>query len=244
VNLIELASGQEDLRDTVFHSVFRADIVMDSDKAAKKYWESLLRCARDHPDRVPVMPTIYTLEGSRILADGRMQCLRETVEALPFVFGEKSAFTQDEYKNTTAELATIEEILPLLQHREGLRLKAQQLDEMIDEMEVAVREVESRHGVNSPALLPSMRRGSGTQGRGGQGRFATASSILDDMGEDEGESRRKRRSRISSGSGNAAPEGDDEGTFQQRHHLSASVDQDEVEDEEAVPGHRSKKKRI
>jgi hypothetical protein len=149
VNLIELERRHEGLRDTVFHSVFRADILIDTDEAAKKYWESLLRCARDHPGSVPVMPTIYTLQGSRILANGRVEYHRETAESLPFTFGEKNTLDLDEHLKISAELATMKEVLAMLRNREDLNERERRLDENIDVREAAVREVENRHGVRA-----------------------------------------------------------------------------------------------
>lgn len=65
VNLVELERSEESLRGTVFYEVFKDTLLMDTDRAAHKYWNSLVNLPDHLACQVTTMPTIYTLEGSR-----------------------------------------------------------------------------------------------------------------------------------------------------------------------------------
>merc|ERR1712000_505023 len=83
VNIIALHDCHEGLRDSIFYHVFRGKILMDTDSDAWNYWNSL----RTAP--TTEMPTIYTLEGSRINANGIVLPGDNAPKRLDYVFGEQ-----------------------------------------------------------------------------------------------------------------------------------------------------------
>ena len=111
VNLIDLPTDKEFLRDSVFYRIFKDIIVMDTYKHASKFWNSLVEL----PDDLALaeMPTIYTLDGTRIKSDGTLQLRKEGVNTadLSYAFGEMSPLQLEEYdtvkRSTFVQLVTL-----------------------------------------------------------------------------------------------------------------------------------------
>ena len=89
VNLLEMESGDHDLRGTVFFNIFMNKILIDTSEDAEKYIDLLLS------EGVTNMPTIYTRDGFCYPGDGLVIPKDNIPAKLDFVFGEprNSAFS-------------------------------------------------------------------------------------------------------------------------------------------------------
>ena len=82
LNLIELEDDDLNLRSTVFYSIFKGKMLIDTNGDAERYIAQL------HSRGVLDIPTIYTMEGCRYRSDGLFTPKDCIPAELNFVFGE------------------------------------------------------------------------------------------------------------------------------------------------------------
>jgi hypothetical protein len=114
VNLIQLRSSDEHLRDTVFWNIFRNSLLFEDLDSATKYRQTLAKNCKP-----PVQ--VVTKKGDVIATDGMMDPgNRIEAKKLRFMFGEMPAREMEGYIALEEDIRSIDQAMPLVRQLEEL----------------------------------------------------------------------------------------------------------------------------
>lgn len=174
VKLLEIPAKTYDLRGTVFHSIFKDKIIMNSNKDAEKFRSNLIL------ERNPNVPTIYTLKEGRCYRGDGLVTSDDTIPAkLNFVFGEKPGEQVSVLENISIDLDNLEDIKSNVTLRDAVYLELQELKHRQREVQGEIDRI--RRGPVALPTPPNSRRGGGGATKRGRG----------EQGEQEGEEEQK-----------------------------------------------------
>jgi hypothetical protein len=132
----------EGLRDTIFYQIFQNSLVMDSERDAVSYRSVLVQ------SKVFPVPTIYTLDGIRLRADGVFQSPSHDrlPSRLDYLFGEKSDFGARELRDLELELDMIAKMIECVKREREICLRREEIATEMSEMKSGIAEIERRYG--------------------------------------------------------------------------------------------------
>lgn len=122
VNLIQLDQDNEDLRESIFYSIFENSLLFDDNISAKAYRDWFLQHGRGS------MPDIFTKEGVKF--DRRGIIWRRNVDdptELQYIFGEQNPVDSSEFRNLKREL---DDIVCLLEKFEEIKQINEELSQL------------------------------------------------------------------------------------------------------------------
>jgi hypothetical protein len=96
--MLKLTQENEELRDTLFHSIFRGTLVFDDIRSAVDYKKSLIAQQKGPPP-------IFTMEGDKLTADGMMNPKKgqgKLPDRLEYIFGQQRPDSSEEFKRLEA----------------------------------------------------------------------------------------------------------------------------------------------
>jgi len=144
VNLIQLNSEYEHLRDSVFFAVFGRSLLFDDMESASEYRTFLVR-------KGAYPPPIFSLSGEKFLSQGVLDPKAGKIpKELQFVFGEQDPTRSADYHTLQLEADMVQDLLQLVAQRATVKEVLESCD--INQLDLRIRECR-KGDPNSNAFL-------------------------------------------------------------------------------------------
>jgi hypothetical protein len=138
VNLIQLDSEMEHLRDTVFHAIYGHSILFDDFESALEYRKHIV-------ERGKSPPPIYTLSGQCILSKGILDPKGNQMPAdLPYILGEQDPVRSAGYSILQKEISHLENLQIMLEKK----IQLEEEIDVVDKKDLDARILELRKQIN------------------------------------------------------------------------------------------------
>jgi len=134
VNIIQLDTEMEHMRDTLFYAIFDRALLFDDQDSALAYQKKIIS-EKKRP------PTIMTMQGDKFLPDGLLNPQSKMPERVPFVFGEQPPDGRTDCQSFEKQLASIGTLLPLCEVRDKMQAALQELEGRQDEIDAAIGQI-------------------------------------------------------------------------------------------------------
>lgn len=158
VNLIQLDSEVEHLRDTIFWAIFGNSILFDDFESAVEYRKHVV-------ERGNTPRPIYTTTGHRILSKGILDPKGSAMPAdLPYIFGEQDPVRSADYGILQKEVSILHDLRVMIEKRIQLKeaidqVNIKDLDKRIAELKKQIHDI-CDFTLSQPAFSQSQNPGS------------------------------------------------------------------------------------